>query len=645
MLLDELAVYLRKLSGRSEANQLTPFLTGLFKAVESSPGGALVFTLAIGKEGKAVDAYSSENESVARCVEEAESVAGRKATFLDPTKENETAQVLRRRLFSRIDDSGAAEVISAYQDLWARHSDKLPSQRIREDRVADLSNGFPLHPELMSVLTDKLSTLGNFQRVRGMLRLLTRTVATLWQERPPDTYAVHLHHMDPGYEPIRNEIVTRLGLASFDPAIRNDVSSNQGGASLAQEIDARAYAGLPPYCSMVARSTLWHTFAHNEPLKGVYEPDLRYTVLGPGLEVDFIDDARKRFMAESAYLDDRPNVALRFNVEVNINQLIRRQETQVDPDDARTELRDRILGIFKCRALNLVPFAGGPYDVPDDLGDGRPYLILINHDAEAVRNEASQVPELAERIFRFKGAQNDFRQLQNNLVFLIADEALKEDMRGKMVRRLALVAMNQPQRLGELAEHQQQKIKELCQRSEQELALAIQHCYRHLFFPSRNNRVEGSSIDLGHTAFEIQSASDTPGVGELQILRALDENQKLLRKDDHPLAPNYIRDMTPLKLGQMTTAELRNEFRKDPRLPIMLGDDNFVTMVRHGIEQQAFVYRSGDLLLGPGDPWAEVKVDQQSILFTMTYATEHGIWPRPVQTQPPTGPTGGGPGV
>jgi len=218
-------------------------------------------------------------------------------------------------------------------------------------------------------------------------------------------------------------------------------------------------------------------------------------------------------------------------------------------------------------------------------------------------------------------------------------------MRGKMVRRLALVAMNQPQRLGELAEHQQQKIKELCQRSEQELALAIQHCYRHLFFPSRNNRVEGSSIDLGHTAFEIQSASDTPGVGELQILRALDENQKLLRKDDHPLAPNYIRDMTPLKLGQMTTAELRNEFRKDPRLPIMLGDDNFVTMVRHGIEQQAFVYRSGDLLLGPGDPWAEVKVDQQSILFTMTYATEHGIWPRSVQTQPPTGPTGRGPGA
>ena len=121
----------------------------------------------------------------------------------------------------------------------------------------------------MSVLTDKLSTLGNFQRVRGMLRLLTRTVSRLWEEQLPNTYAVHLHHMDPGFEPIHNEIVTRLELRSFDPAIRNDVSPTQGGASLSQEIDASAYPGLPPYCSFVARSVLWHTFAFNEHLKGV----------------------------------------------------------------------------------------------------------------------------------------------------------------------------------------------------------------------------------------------------------------------------------------------------------------------------------------------------------------------------------------
>ena len=48
--------------GREDAAQLTPFLTVLFKAVESSPGAALVFTLAIGKSNRATDAYGEENE-------------------------------------------------------------------------------------------------------------------------------------------------------------------------------------------------------------------------------------------------------------------------------------------------------------------------------------------------------------------------------------------------------------------------------------------------------------------------------------------------------------------------------------------------------------------------------------------------------
>ena len=90
ILLDELSIYLRKVKGREEAAQLTPFLTVLFKAVESSPGAALVFTLAIGKAGVATDAYSEENEYLASNLAEAESVAARKATLLDPTSERET---------------------------------------------------------------------------------------------------------------------------------------------------------------------------------------------------------------------------------------------------------------------------------------------------------------------------------------------------------------------------------------------------------------------------------------------------------------------------------------------------------------------------------------------------------------------------
>jgi len=90
-----------------------------------------------------------------------------------------------------------------------------------------------------------------------------------------------------------------------------------------------------------------------------------------------------------------------------------------------------------------------------------------------------------------------------------------------------------------------------------------------------------------------------------------------------------VRDRTPLKKGQITTAALRTEFRQDPSLPMLVGDDVFIKGIRLGIDQDDYVYQSGDLLRGKGDPHAEIKVDEQSFIYTTSYAQEHGIWPRP----------------
>ena len=649
ILLDELSVYLRKVRERPEAAQLTPFLTGLFKAVESSPGVVLVFTLAIGKGGRASDAYSEENQFLADKLAEAESVAARKATLLDPTAEHETPQVLRRRLFKRIDDKAAAEVIEAYRGLWSQPSNELPQTKVGEDRVAQLRAGYPFHPALTATLTDKLSTLGTFQRVRGMLRLLTQSVTRLWDERPAETYAIHLHDLDPGFGPTRNEINTRLGLSAFDPAIHSDVAATDGGSSLAKEIDAASYAGVAPYCTFVARSILWNSFAFNEQLKGLTPEELRFSLLSPGLQTAYINDARQKFVAQSAYLDDRPTAHLRFLTEANLNQMVRRQEKEVDREEARSELKDRIRQIFRTTEFHLVaPFASGPEEVPDDVGDGRPYLVLIGWEAEAV-NPAKRVgvPALVEKIHRSAGSQGGFRQLQNNVVFLVADEQSRGGMMAKMTRRLALTALQSPKRLEQLAPHQQDKVRELHHRSEQEVALAIQQCYRHLFYPSRNNRVEGAAVDLAHAVIDVPTASDRPGQGQQQVVRVLVENQKVLRASDAPLAPAYVRDQTPLKKGQITTAALRAEFRKDPRLPILLSEDNFLMLIRKGMEEGVYVYKSGELLRGEGDPYAELKVDENSFVFTVAYAKQQGLWPRtpaPSPTPVPQGneATGGG---
>ena len=648
ILLDELSVYLRKVRRFDDAHdQLTAFLTSLFKAVEGAPNAALVYTLAIGKDGRAADAYSEENRFIADRMAEAESVSARKATLLNPTEEDETVQVLRRRLFEEIDEAKARDVVDAYRSLWTAHGESLSAEAARPETAEAFLASYPLHPEVLETLTGKTATLANFQRVRGMLRLLARTVSHLWEHRPADATAIHLHHVDPGHEPIRQEIVTRLQQTAFTPAIARDVAAGAAGVAgasgaqarraLAQEIDAVHHRGMPPYAGYVARTILMHTFAFNDPLKGLSPEQLRYSVLGPAVDVSFVEEARRKFIAESAYLDDRPGAPMRFLAEANLSQIVRRAERHVDAGEARAHLNDRIREIFGGKVFEMAAFPGGPFDVPDEVGDGRPKLVVPSFDAVTIGAAVEAAPELVERIYSRKGSEGSaLRALRNHLVFVVADDARTADMRHRTRRRLALQEMKKPEHLAELAEHQQAKVRELEARSEQELAITVQQCYRHVFYPSRH-RVGASGADLAHSAIDVHSTSDRPGVGQQQVVRALRDLGKLRLPEDEPDSPAYVRDRTPLKKGQMATRALRDEFRRDPGLPILSGDDVFVRGVRLGIEQGEYVYRRGDLLFGPGDPAAEIAIDEQSVVFTMAYAKNKGVWPRPkpAGTEPP----------
>ena len=630
ILLDELSVYLRKVRNIEDARfQLTAFLTSLFKAVESVPNAVLVYTLAIGKDGRETDAYNEENQFIADNMAEAESVSARKATLLNPTEEDETVQVLRRRLFESIDETRIPAIVDAYKACWMANRDDLPDDANRAETAETFGSTYPLHPEVLSTLTGKTATLGNFQRVRGMLRLLARTISHLWTEKPKDATAIHLHHVNPGYQPIRQEIVTRLGQSAYIPAITNDIAAGPvEKKALAEDIDAANHSGMPPYAVYVARTAFMHTLAFNDPLKGISQEQLRYSIVGPTLDISFVEEARRNFIAESAYLDDRPGAPMRFLAEANLSQIIRREEQHVDAGEARALLKHTIRSVFDNKTFEILHFPGGPFDVPDEVGDGRPKLSVMAYDGLTVGGSVDEVPELIERIFSRKGSEGSaLRALRNNLVFVVADEARKEEMRRMASRRLALQELKKPERLKDLVEHQQAQVREMEGKSEHNLAIAIQQCYRHVFYPSRN-RIGASGADLGHTAIDIHSASERPGTGQQQIVRVLRDLNKLRLSEDQPDSPVYVRDRTPLKKGQITTLALREEFSRDPALPMLIGNDIFIRGVRHGIEQGEYVYQRGDLLFGPDDPAATIMIDEQAVVFTMGYAVDAGIWPR-----------------
>ncbi|GGJ36285.1 hypothetical protein CDQ92_10605 [Sphingopyxis bauzanensis] len=643
VVLDELGEYLRKCPDAHGRDQISAFLKALFAAVESRPRAAVVFTLAVRPDGKATDAFARENEEISRIVGELESVSGRKATILNPTSDDETAAVLKRRLFERVDVPKST--VDEYCQLWTQYRDRIDAGHQGVEARTGLEASYPFHPDLLDTLTGKTATLADFQRVRGMLRILAKTVANVWAARPKDAALIHTHHVDLGDEGIRREFTTRLNQSAYDSAILNDIDGKAGRAALAASIDADRFSGLLPYASYVARTVFIHTIAYNNELRGLTPAQLRYSILSPAADLSFVADAEAAFIQGSAYLDDRPGAPLRFNAEANLTQIIAREERGVDTEAMRVEADSRIKEIFGGNgSFESIPFPAGAFDVPDDIGDGKPRLAIIHHQALGIGNVVDEVPELISTIYQRKGQDGGgLRQLRNNLVFLVADERHVRHLTATISRHLALQELKRPDRLSELADHQKAQVIELAQRSQTDIAVAIQQCYRHLFYPSRT-ALGGGSVSLDLATIDQHSASERPGSGQTQIVRQLTEIGKLRTPEDQPDLPQFVRDRTPLKrTGQMTAADLRAEFRRDPSLPMHVGDDPFKKLVIKGINDGIFVYQREGLTAGKGDPVPSIVIDGSSIISTADYARDHGIFPRPAKSSEPKDPAPGDP--
>ncbi len=627
IILDEISVYLRKAEQArpGSAKQFAAFVHGLIKAVDSSPKAALVLTLALGKEGNATDAYAEENQLAFKAFQEAESVVSRKSTQLNPTDEDETAQVLRTRLFESVDAAAAAETYSAYAQLWENNRGTLPADPISRDEFV---RTYPLHPLLLNMLTEKTSSLDTFQRTRGMLRLLARTAHSLWKNKPADAFVIHTHHIDPGFEKIRDEITVRLNQGSYMAALKSDVAELQGNSqATAQLLDSKLYPGQLPAASYVARTVFLHSIAGVDAARGISAEHLRLSICSPLLEPAFIEQARTAFVGESLYLDDRPGAPLRLMTEPNLKMVIRRKMNELQLSAVQDRLSTEIgrsysqpNGIFA-----VSRFAAGPYQVPDD--NERPQLVVMDYQSVTTVPDPQELPSEIEDIFQHKGSEGNLRKYRNNLVFLVADERSRETMIEATRRVMALEALTKSD-VKDLPKHQREELARGKEDAGFKMSSAILQCYRHLFYPAKTP-MPGANVPLAYRLIELPIGE--AGNGQFQVKTALEDDKKLIGAHATPPAAAYVRDSTPLNAkGEMSTRELLDEFRCLPKFPILEHHTPLITLIRDGISKGVFVFREGaNQISGPGDPVPAIHIDDNSFVMTMDHAKAKHFWPRP----------------
>ena len=192
-----------------------------------------------------------------------------------------------------------------------------------------------------------------------------------------------------------------------------------------------------------------------------------------------------------------------------------------------------------------------------------------------------------------------------------------EAMYGAARRHLAMSKLAAPDSMSGFADYQKKEILDRKTLSDDKLNEAVLKCYKYAYYP-----VRGDSLDY--------AVMDWKEHGDQQrLIGTLREKRKVRTDGDLPDLPeSLVERVSALKRGEMSTLDFRNEFYRATALPMLIGDGVFKDGILKGIETGVFVYKSGDLLCGKGDPPCGIAIDADSVVYTMKAAKRLGIWPR-----------------
>ncbi len=629
ILLDEIARHLRSAKAiptgtkKSDlAEQTVAFLMSLLEYAASQERVVVVLTLA-----DVSDAFGKETEELSQQLGEARRVSARQERVISPTGESEISAIVTHRLFQKIDKTAAREASDAYNSYYARlleQGAEIPQRAARAEYASDLAASYPLHPELLNTLNRKTSTIPNFQKTRGALRLLAAAVRQLWQKRPADCYTIHIHHLDLAVGDIADDLTSRLERAVFKQVIEADiVSPLVGSPAHAQAIDRYwVDVGKPPCAQRVATTVFLHSLTQGAA-SGVDPSDLNLAVLQPDDDPTLVSKGVERLL-DSCWFLDYDGHRYRFSTEPQPAKIVADEMSLVGKSKAKAELDRRIRLIWQKGVFDPVFFPSEAADVDDDAK--APKLVVIHYDAASTTSTAVEPPELVHKIFDHAGALDGYRIYKNNLVFLVADQDQVDNMVEIARKHLALGRIVSPERLKEFNQEQQKKFKGLYDASELEVRVAVTKTYRHLFYPSAD--APQTHSNLAHEVLAAQDQGDVQKDQSTVVLKVLRQLDKVLTAEDKPLNSAYVKAKA-WDAGQVqtTTEDLRRAFAKRLGLRMLLDLNQLKKTIRDGAKQGTWIYYDpGEQVgYGPPSPQPLVQISEDAVLYTPEEAKRLGI--------------------
>ncbi len=468
ILMDEVLQYVTKAAGvtvgeNNLASQTIAFMQELTETAASMGNVAMVITL----PSSIPEHYDESSEKLFTMLEH---ISRRVEKNFIPVNENEINLVIRRRLFSNIDEKEAGKIINNYI-AFIEKENILPSNIKPSEYNVQFKKSYPFLPEVVDTLYHRWGTFPHFQRTRGVLRLLSLVIHSVKDKNLP---YISLADFDLSNQELRQELLTHIG-SEFNGVIAADITDHHSGAKRVNQKLGQAYQGLR--LGERATATIFMYSFSGGHIKGSTLNEIKRSASVLGNPASVIGDTVGLLEKELFYLQTVDNKYY-FSNQPNLNRILITFMDNIRGSEVTDVEKELIKDNIRLGSLNSILWEKDSANIADD---SNLKLIFLPEKDDSIIKE----------IILNKGQTP--RVNRNTLIFVYPSEFERSSFIALLKRRIAFGLIKDDKNLN-LSDEQEKTVLNEYRKAEENSIEALRKYYKLVALPTRDGYKE---IDLG----------------------------------------------------------------------------------------------------------------------------------------------------